>query len=93
MPTTPASEWITHVSDCLQERWKTIDPARLDDLAADLWRDEALRAMEPREAADEWLRPVNVGPLLRFDGTGQPVDATANRGILRPAPSLDASPP
>lgn len=60
MPTTPASEWITNVSDCLQERWKTIDPARLDDLAADLWRDEALRAMAPREAADEWLRPVIV---------------------------------
>ena len=53
-----ASEWITAVADRLQERWKTIEPGRLDELAADLWRDEKLRAMEPRKAADEWLAPV-----------------------------------
>jgi len=58
METTRLSRWLTAVSARLQQRWPTIDPAQLDDLALDLWRDEKLRAMEPERAADEWLRPV-----------------------------------
>ena len=58
--TTRLSRWLAAVSARLQQRWPTIDPEQLDDLALDLWRDEKLRAMEPERAADEWLRPVNA---------------------------------
>ena len=54
-----ASEWIDRVSAQLQKRWPTIDPARLDDLASDLWTDERLRAMSPDAAAADWLEPVS----------------------------------
>lgn len=55
-----AGTWITAVAQRLQARWKTVDAGRLEDLAADLWLDERLRAMEPVEAADAWLAPVLV---------------------------------
>lgn len=55
---TPAAEWLATMSARLQQQWPTIDPMRLDDLAVDLWRDEALRGMPPERAAEEWLRPV-----------------------------------
>jgi hypothetical protein len=42
-------------------RWPTIDPARLDDVAHDLWRDERLQSMRPEDAAEEWLKPVSTG--------------------------------
>jgi hypothetical protein len=61
--TTRLSQWLAAVSARLQQRWPTIDPAQLDDLALDLWRDERLRAMEPERAADEWLRPVNADAI------------------------------
>jgi hypothetical protein len=57
---TSASEWIGTVAERLQRQWPTIDPARLDDLAADLWQDQRLRALRPELAADDWLRPVSV---------------------------------
>jgi hypothetical protein len=53
-----AGDWLAQMSTRLQQQWPTIDPTRLDDLALDLSRDQRLRAMAPREAADEWLRPV-----------------------------------
>jgi hypothetical protein len=55
----PASRWLAAISARLQQRWPTIDPMRLDDVALDLWRDERLRAMRPEQAADEWLKPVS----------------------------------
>lgn len=55
-----AQEWIDKCSQRLQEHWRTIDPARLDDVAADLWADERLRPMDPAVAAEEWLRPVLI---------------------------------
>jgi hypothetical protein len=57
-PNTPASDWLDVMSARLQRQWPTIDPARLDDLAFDLWRDETLRAMGPEQATEEWLAPV-----------------------------------
>lgn len=55
-----AQEWIDKCSQRLQERWRTVDPERLEDLAFDLWGDERLRALDPVVAAEEWLRPVLV---------------------------------
>lgn len=57
---TFASDWLRAMSERLQQRWPTIDPQRLDDLALDLWRDERLRAMPAHEAAEVWLQPVTV---------------------------------
>ena len=63
MPNPPptrarATDWLAQMSMRLQQQWPTIDPTRLDDLALDLSRDPHLRAMDAREAAEEWLRPV-----------------------------------
>jgi hypothetical protein len=57
---TPASTWLRAMSERLQQQWPTIDPQRLDDLALDLWRDERLRALPARDAAEVWLQPVTA---------------------------------
>ena len=57
----PAGVWIDEVSAQLQARWPSIDPARLDDVASDLWQDDTLRVLEPRVAARLWLEPVGSG--------------------------------
>lgn len=57
---TFARDWLIAMSERLQQQWPTIDPQRLDDLALDLWRDERLRAMPARDAAEVWLQPVTV---------------------------------
>jgi len=55
MESLPARQWITRCSARLQQRWRTVNPDQLDDLANDLWGDKALRRFEPEEAAVEWL--------------------------------------
>ena len=58
--TTRASDWLNAMSARLQQRWPSLDPQRLDDLALALWGDENLRAMSPDDAADRWLAPVGA---------------------------------
>ena len=58
----PAELWIAACAHRLQRRWRTVDPAMLEEVAADLSRDPRLRAMAPSEAAADWLRPVATGP-------------------------------
>ena len=58
MEPVAADVWIAACAHELHRRWRTIDPEQLDELAADLWRDERLRAMPPATAATEWLAPV-----------------------------------
>jgi len=60
MQTIPAHQWISAAAERLHRRWRTVDPAQLEALAADLWGDERLRALDPEEAADVWLAPVNA---------------------------------
>ncbi len=60
MATLPAHIWIAACAHPLQQQWRTVDPAQLEDLAGDLWRDERLRAMGPDEAARGWLEPVTA---------------------------------
>jgi hypothetical protein len=50
-----AREWIARCSAQLQQRWRTINPDQLDDLANDLWGDVELRRLAPEKAAIEWL--------------------------------------
>jgi hypothetical protein len=52
------AQWIAIAAHRLQHRWRSINPGQLDDLAADLWRDEQLRALDPSKAVDTWLAPI-----------------------------------
>ena len=54
---TPQNIWIAACAHQLHRRWRTVDPERLEEVAADLWRDELLRAMLPADAALSWLEP------------------------------------
>ena len=53
--------WIAVCAHRLQRQWRTIDPDQLDELAADLWKDERLRSLAPDEAATRWLEPLASG--------------------------------
>lgn len=64
MDSLPAHIWIAACAHQLQQQWRTVDPAQLEDLAGDLWRDERLRALTPSEAAQVWLEPVTGKHLL-----------------------------
>jgi hypothetical protein len=59
MDTVPVNLWIAACAHRLQQQWHTIDPLELEDVARDLWRDERLRAMQPDEAAMDWLKPIS----------------------------------
>lgn len=50
--------WIAVCAHRLQRQWRTIDPEQLDEVTAELWRDERLREMPPDAAAVAWLGPV-----------------------------------
>ncbi|MBT2321881.1 hypothetical protein J7E62_05860 [Variovorax paradoxus] len=50
--------WIAVCAHRLQRKWRTVDPDQLDELAADLWQDEKLRALAPDDAATLWLEPL-----------------------------------
>jgi len=39
------------------------DPEQLDEVAADLWKDERLRALQPDAAAVAWLGPLLQEPF------------------------------
>jgi hypothetical protein len=53
---TRESEWVAQCSYRLHEHWRTVDLRSLEELAYELWRDQALRSKAPREAAVDWLR-------------------------------------
>ena len=58
MNVVPERTWVAAFSHRLQRQWPTVNPAQLEELAAALCRDTHLRALEPTDAAAEWLRPV-----------------------------------
>jgi hypothetical protein len=49
-------EWIVRCAHRLRQRWRTVDIASLEEIAAQLLADETLRAKPPVDAAVEWLR-------------------------------------
>lgn len=55
--------WIAVCAHRLQRQWRTVDPEQLDELAADLWKDERLRALAPDEAATLWLAPLATADI------------------------------
>ncbi|VTU36189.1 hypothetical protein [Variovorax sp. PBL-E5] len=58
MEDTPEDLWIAACAHRLQQRWRTVDPLELERVAAEIWRDDRLRAMPPAQAAREWLMPL-----------------------------------
>ncbi len=52
------SQWVTRCAERLHDRWHTVEPAQLEEVAMELWRDSHLRALPPAEAAALWLSPV-----------------------------------
>ncbi len=61
MDNLPAPLWIAACAHRLQQRWHTVDPLELEEVARGLWRDPRLRAMLPNAAAAEWLKPIAEG--------------------------------
>jgi hypothetical protein len=61
-------DWIAICAHQLQRQWRTVDPDQLDEVAADLWHDEALRALAPAEAAVAWLKPIACGHVQPLPG-------------------------
>lgn len=51
-------QWIAIAAHRLQHRWRSVDPGQLDDLAGELYGDDALRVRDPAEAVDAWLAPL-----------------------------------
>lgn len=56
------SQWIAKCGEKLHERWQTVQPAQLEEVAVVIWQDTKLRSMSPDEAATTWLRPVVTTP-------------------------------
>lgn len=52
------TQWVTRCAEQLHERWQTVEPAQLEEVAIELWRDSHLGALPPAEAAALWLSPV-----------------------------------
>ncbi len=48
--------WVAQCAHRLREQWPHADPTSLEEAAAELWQDEALRALTPVAAASAWLR-------------------------------------
>jgi hypothetical protein len=63
MDETPGDLWIAACAHRLQQQWRTVDPLQLEDVAAELWRDERLRSLPPAAAAVVWLGPVRPTPF------------------------------
>ena len=53
--------WVAWCAERLREQWPRIDGATLEETARDLWGDDKLRVMGPREAAERWLRLGMLG--------------------------------
>jgi hypothetical protein len=58
-------EWIAIAAHRLHYRWRSINPVQLEDVAAELWKDEHLSSLEPARAVDAWLTPILPPPAPR----------------------------
>ncbi|WP_371437576.1 hypothetical protein [Polaromonas sp.] len=56
-----ADIWIAACAHRLQQRWRTVDPLQLEEVADELLHDARLGCMAPADAADVWLQPVGLG--------------------------------
>jgi hypothetical protein len=54
------SQWIARCGAKLHERWQTVEPAQLEEVAVVIWQDINLRALPPDQAAEAWLSPIAI---------------------------------
>lgn len=54
------TEWIAKCAERLHDRWHTVEPAQLEEVAVDIWKNDYLRSMGPVEAAAFYAYPVEV---------------------------------
>ena len=47
--------WVAWCAERLREQWPRLDGATLEEAARELWGDETLRRLGPRQAAERWL--------------------------------------
>ena len=47
--------WVAWCAERLREQWPRLDGATLEETARELWEDETLRRLGPRQAAAKWL--------------------------------------
>jgi hypothetical protein len=47
--------WVAWCAERLREQWPRLDGATLEETARELWADETLRVLGPRQAAENWL--------------------------------------
>lgn len=59
-------DWIAIAAHRLAHRWPHVPADQLDEVAADLWADETMRALPPAEAAELWLRPLDEDVVHRL---------------------------
>ena len=52
------AQWLARCAQRLHQRWRTVELIQLEEVAAVIWQDAALRRMEPAQAAALWLQPV-----------------------------------
>ena len=57
-----SSDWIAIAAHRLSHRWPHVAPSQLDELAAELYRDDTLRCLPPADAAQRWLLPMTERP-------------------------------
>ncbi len=48
-------QWVAQCARRLRQHWRTIDLASLEEVAAELHRDERMRSMSAADAAAAWL--------------------------------------
>ena len=58
MDNSPPAQWVIQCAERLHERWQTVEPAQLEEVAMELWHDARLRSLPPAKAASLWLSPL-----------------------------------
>jgi hypothetical protein len=81
-------EWLARCAARLGERWRTVPDFELEEVAIEVWQDEALRGLGPEEAASKWLAPVEPGgicvPSARLCADATNTDKASLTGGNRP---------
>lgn len=67
-------EWVAIAAHRLHHRWRSINPSQLGEVVAELWKDAALRELEPVPAVEAWLTPI-----LALDPPARPCCAAVRR--------------
>jgi hypothetical protein len=65
-------QWVAACAHRLRDRWPHADPTIVEELAADLWMNPALRPLPPTDAAEAWLQPIGATRVRATASDGPP---------------------